>query len=291
MTPDGGGGGVLDLSSWVAKAPPDKKNFREAVHIILTAIGASTALRGNMILKGGMLMALRYDSSRFTRDADFSTAAKYTKGDEQKLLAELDAQLMMANAGSSYDTFCQIQRHSLMPPGPDKSFPTLALNIGYAPRSNARSLQRLLVGQSPTVVEIDYSYNEAVLDVDMLRLGDVEGLQVYSLINLMAEKFRSLLQQPVRNRHRRQDIYDLWLLLSEVQDWQLADREALRDCIVASAHSRGLRAELISLRDPRVIHMAAVGYLDLHAEIAGSLPEFDLIYHSVQNFYENLPWT
>jgi hypothetical protein len=191
MKPDGEG--ALDLLSWVAKAPPDKKNFREAVHIILAAIGASIALRDNMILKGGMLMALRYESSRFTRDADFSTVAKYAKGDEQKLLAELDAQLVMANAGSSYDTFCQIQRHSLMPPGPNKSFPTLALNIGYAARSNARSMQRLLAGQSPTVVEIDYSYNEAVLDVDVLRLGDVDGLQVYSLINLMAEKFRSLL--------------------------------------------------------------------------------------------------
>ncbi len=284
------GVGMLDLASWVAKAPADKKNFREAVHIILAAIGASTVLRGNMILKGGMLMALRYDSSRFTRDADFSTTAKYAKGDEQKLLEELGVQLDLANAVSSYDTFCQIQRHSLTPPGPNKSFPTLALNIGYASRSNTRALQRLLAGQSPTVVEIDYSYNEAVLHAEMLRLTDGDGLKVYSLVNLMAEKFRSLLQQPVRNRYRRQDVYDLWLLTSEVQDWTLADRQALRDCIVASAHSRGLRAERLSLRDPRVIHMAAVGYLDMQAEIDGPLPEFDAIYRSVQSFYENLPW-
>jgi predicted nucleotidyltransferase component of viral defense system len=284
------GVGVLDLAGWVAKAPADKKNFREAVHIILTAIGASTVLRGSMILKGGMLMALRYDSSRFTRDADFSTAAKYSKGDEHKLLEELGTQLVLSNAASSYDAFCQIQHHSLKPPGPDKSFPTLALNIGYAARSNARALQRLLAGQSPTVVEIDYSYNEAVLDVEMLRLAESDILQVYSLVNLMAEKFRSLLQQPVRNRHRRQDIYDLWLLMSEVQDWTSADRRALRDCIVASAQSRGLRAELMSLRDPRVIQMAAMGYRDMEAEIDGPLPEFDTIYLSVQKFYENLPW-
>ncbi len=30
---------TLDLASWVGKAPADKKNFREAVHIVLTAIG------------------------------------------------------------------------------------------------------------------------------------------------------------------------------------------------------------------------------------------------------------
>lgn len=285
------GVGMLDLASWVAKAPADKKNFREAVHIILTAIGASTVLRGNMILKGGMLMALRYDSSRFTRDADFSTAAKYAKGDELKLLEELANQLVLANAGSSYDTFCQIQSHSLMPPGPNKSFPTLALSIGYASKNNLRAFQRLLAGQSPAIVEIDYSYNEAVLDPEMLRLNEGDGLQVYSLVNLMAEKFRSLLQQPVRNRHRRQDVYDLWLLLSEVHDWAHADRQALRDCIVASTQSRGLRAEPLSLRDPRVTQMAAVGYLDMQAEIDGPLPAFDAIYRSVQNFYENLPWT
>jgi hypothetical protein len=230
-----------------------------------------------MILKGGMLMALRYESSRFTRDADFSTDAIYAKGDEQKLLEELGNQLVLANDGSSYDTFCKIQRHSLMPPGPDKSFPTLALNIGYAARSNSRAFQRLLAGQSSAVVEIDYSYNEAVLDAEMLRLNDGDGLKVYSLVNLMAEKFRSLLQQPVRNRCRRQDVYDLWLLLSEVQDWAPADRQALKEYIVASAQSRGLLAELNSLRDPRVIEMAAVGYLDMQAEIDGPLPEFDAI--------------
>ena len=49
---------TIDLAAWVKKAPSDKKNFREAVHIILTAIGASTALRTKMVMKGGMLMAL-----------------------------------------------------------------------------------------------------------------------------------------------------------------------------------------------------------------------------------------
>ena len=67
----------LDIPAWVAKASANKRNFREAVHIILTAIGQSTALRTKMIMKGGMLMALRYESSRFTKDADFSTRELY----------------------------------------------------------------------------------------------------------------------------------------------------------------------------------------------------------------------
>ena len=55
---------ALDLPSWVARAPDDKRHFREAVHIILSAIGTSRALRTKMDMKGGMLKAIRYGSSR-----------------------------------------------------------------------------------------------------------------------------------------------------------------------------------------------------------------------------------
>ncbi len=86
----------IDLVEWVSKASLDKKNFREAVHIILTAISKSTALRTKMIIKGGMLMALRYESSRFTKDADFSTHELYEIGNEKELIAELEVQLSLA---------------------------------------------------------------------------------------------------------------------------------------------------------------------------------------------------
>jgi predicted nucleotidyltransferase component of viral defense system len=281
---------TIDLAAWVEKAPPDKRNFREAVHIILTAIGTSTALRTKMVMKGGMLMALRYESSRFTKDADFSTKALYVSGDENELLTELDAQLALANAETNYDTMCVIQRSRLMPPGPEKTFPTLSLNIGYAARSNERALQRLLAKQSPNVVEIDHSYNEAVLDVEVLKLTDGDQLQVYSLVNLMAEKFRSLLQQPSRNRNRRQDVYDLSLLLAEVRDWTQAEKLNLRECLVASAESRDIQAQADSMRNPEIKLMAAKGYEDMHDEVDGPLPSFDEIYQAVQDFYESLPW-
>lgn len=37
------------------------------------------------------------------------------------------------------------------------------------------------------MVEIDYSYNEAVLDVEVLRLSDGQELQAYSHLNVIAE--------------------------------------------------------------------------------------------------------
>jgi hypothetical protein len=91
----------LDLPAWVKAAPSDKKNFREAVHIVLNAISTSAALRSKMVMKGGMLMAIRYGSSRFTKNTDFSTVDMYKSGDEKAILAELDKQLdaILAFAG------------------------------------------------------------------------------------------------------------------------------------------------------------------------------------------------
>lgn len=280
----------LDIAAWVAKATPDKKNFREAVHIILKAIGKSAALRTNMVMKGGMLMALRYESSRFTRDADFSTTAIYLEGDEKELLSELDKQLVLANTETNYDTMCIIQSSRLMPSGTEKTFPTLAMTIGYAAKSNKKAMERLLARQSTNVVEIDHCFNEAVLDVDLMELTDGDQLRVYSLTNLLAEKFRSLLQQPIRHRYRRQDVYDLWLLLVEVRNWTQGEMLSLKECLIASAASRGINVQHDSMQNAEIKRMAAKGYEDMRADVEGSLPPFDEIYQAVQDFYEKLPW-
>ena len=64
----------VDVSGWVEQADVPQRRFREAVHIILDAIGQSRSLQTKMVMKGGLLMAIRYASTRFTRDIDFSTA-------------------------------------------------------------------------------------------------------------------------------------------------------------------------------------------------------------------------
>ncbi|SDZ70541.1 Nucleotidyl transferase AbiEii toxin, Type IV TA system [Variovorax sp. YR266] len=280
----------IDLPQWVSQAPADKRNFREAVHIILTAIGTSTALRSKMIMKGGLLMAIRYDSGRFTKDVDFSTREKYAAGMEQELIDELDQQLEVANDALSYDTMCRRQRAEIRPARPDAQFPTLALNIGYAPRSKRNELDRLLNRQAPTIVEIDYSYNEAVYDVEILELGDGDQLRVYSFLNLMAEKLRSLLQQPIRRRNRRQDVYDLHLLVTQSKPLSDQERASLLILLQASCRAREIEPGIDSLADPKVREMAKQGYEELSPEIEGALPPFDVAYATVQAFYAALPW-
>jgi predicted nucleotidyltransferase component of viral defense system len=280
----------IDLSLWVSQAPADKRNFREAVHIILSAIGTSTALRSTMVMKGGLLLAIRYDSARFTKDVDFSTRDKYEPGMEQALLEELERQLDTANESLPYDTMCRVQRSEVRPARPEHRFQTLGLSVGYAPRSRRREMDRLLNKQAPTVVEIDYSYNEAVYDVEILELGDGDQLRAYSFLNLIAEKLRSLLQQPVRRRNRRQDVYDLHLLITESNPLDDAERASLLALFRASCRAREIEPDASSLADPVIREMAMKGYEDLAPEVAGALPSFDEAYARVLAFYAALPW-
>jgi len=59
------------IEEWVSSAPADRMVFRQAVHIVLSAIAGSEYLKPKMIMKGGMLLGIRYKSSRFTEDIDF----------------------------------------------------------------------------------------------------------------------------------------------------------------------------------------------------------------------------
>ncbi len=127
----------------------------------------------------------------------------------------------------------------------------------------------------------------------MLKLVDGAELQAYRLVNLTAEKYRSLLQQTIRNRNRnrRQDIYGLALPLNHVDHWTQPERAMLKSLIVASAQSKGIQVQADPMSDPRIMEMAAKGYGDMAAEVDVSLPVFDDIYQEVLQFYEELPWS
>ena len=73
---------TIDIARCVDAAPPALREFRQAIHLILAAIESDAELRRGMVMKGGILMALRYRSPRFTRDIDFSTRSTRGEFDE-----------------------------------------------------------------------------------------------------------------------------------------------------------------------------------------------------------------
>jgi len=49
--------------------------------------------------------------------------------------------------------------------------------------------------------------------IELVRLESRTRLHTYSLVDLVSEKLRAILQQASRNRTRRQDVYDIDFLV------------------------------------------------------------------------------
>lgn len=281
------------IDNWVENGPEDRKEFRQAVHIILQAISSSSYLKPKMIMKGGMLLGIRYQSSRFTEDIDFSTAEKLSDIDKDEFESELNEALQIAEDDLSYPIKCIVQTIAIQPKeGENATFPSFKLKIGYANRNNSSAMRRLDKGQSPKTVKIDYSFNEMTYKTDEIELEDEESVIAYGITDILAEKIRSIIQQPYRGRNRRQDIYDLHYLLSTIED--LTPEEKLNVLNTLFKKSKGrlpledINIETLDREDIKT--MSEHSYHLLAKEVQGELPGFNVAYSLVVDFYKSLPW-
>jgi predicted nucleotidyltransferase component of viral defense system len=283
----------LDLRAWVESASDvENSEFREAVHTILSAIASDVELKANMVLKGGILLAIRYQSHRFTKDIDLSTSNTL----KDKLTSEYFEEILNKNLKSTvelldYDLDCLVQSVKIQPKSPNPTYPSFKIKIGYAYKGSQKH-RKLIRGQSPTTISIDYSLNEAIPNIESLKISDGSGdeLLVYSITDLIAEKYRSLLQQVSRNRNRRQDVFDLYLILSKFRDLDSVETQKVLDALLIKARARGIEPVASSLDNPEVKRRAEAEYHTLEDEIEGELPDFDASFTIVSDFYRSLPW-
>lgn len=280
-----------DIAQWVDEARDSKgREFRQAVHTTLAAIAADRGLRASMVLKGGILLAVRYASHRFTRDIDFSTPqlleGQFTK---DAVVSALDSSLSKMVETLGYDLDCRVQSSRINPNNPEATFPSIKVTIGYAYKGTEKH-KRLLRSQSPDTVSIDYSFNELTPNIDILEIGGDEKLQVYSLTDVIAEKIRSLLQQVVRERNRRQDVYDLHFLLLLFSEIDQVEKKAILDSLIKKSASRGISVTKDSFDDPEIKSRARHEYESLRDEIEDDLPDFEESFGAVVDFYKGLPW-
>ncbi|WP_145475996.1 nucleotidyl transferase AbiEii/AbiGii toxin family protein [Yersinia similis] len=281
------------IEDWVKEAPQDRLVFRQAVHIVLSAIANSEYLKPKMIMKGGMLLGIRYKSSRFTEDIDFSTKMKLSEIDKGEFESELSDALAISSDQLSYGVVCAIQSASIQPKkGIEKAtFPSFNLKIGYARKNSKSELSRLERRECPNTIKIDYSFNELSYDIDDIALTDEEGVCVYGITDLIAEKIRSIIQQPYRNRTRRQDIYDLNYLLDKIS---LGDDELLTILHSLLGKSNGKIPDgdvnISTLDRDDIKERSKKDYLNLKDEVIGELPDFNSSYDRINDFYKSLPW-
>jgi predicted nucleotidyltransferase component of viral defense system len=280
-----------NIEKWVQAAELKDAPFRQAVHTVLLAISGNEVLQSSMIMKGGVLLALGYRSYRFTRDIDFSTPTTLEEFDQEDFKERLDESLAYAVERLEYGLDCRIQSIRQEPAGDGASFPTIKTTIGYAYKNNSRSHKRLQAGNSSDIIKIDYSLNEPVGSIDYFSLAD-GNIQVYDIVELVAEKFRALLQQGVRKRVRAQDLYDLYHVFEVARDdFSPEVKTKILKRLVVKAETRGLPLTHESMSNEEIIRRTREGYkVSLPSMIEGELQPFDEIYPAVEAFYRSLPW-
>ena len=164
-------------------------------------------------------------------------------------------------------------------------FPGWQIKIAYSVQNPYRSKQ------STNYYSIDVSFNEPTLYSEA-KLVFSEGGQIlgYSLIDIIAEKFRALLQLSYRKRERSQDVFDLYFLQERIA-FDDQSKEAILPTLIEKAKATGKLDNLHSkfLSNPDIKNRAKVNWNQI-ALTAGSVPEFETCFESVLSFYEGLPW-
>jgi predicted nucleotidyltransferase component of viral defense system len=280
----------IDVSEWVdrVRTDPVAHRQRQATELILNAVAMST-LCTKLYLKGGVLMGLAYDSPRQTADIDLTATFDLVESTLDEVREVLDRTLSRARVQLGYDLLlARVQKVVRHPRNkPDARFPALQITVGYAERGSAQA-KRLDEGRAASTIVIDVSFNEETHGLQVLELTGGQNLYAYSLIDLMAEKYRAMLQQVVRNRSRRQDTYDLHRLIS-TGALEGTDGDALLTALRAKCRSRDIEPTPDSLDDPEVRERAAREWNTMGLEL-GEVPPFDECYAAARAFYRELPW-
>lgn len=284
---------VLDFVAWIARAKRDPIALlaRQVTEVVIAVIAKSPTLKDKMVLKGGILMGLAHASPRQTTDIDFTTTMPAKDDVQGNLRQEMDERFAPVAAGLGY-TDLIIKTHSVRS-NPKKIFstataPSLKVKIAYAKRGTPQEAAMNRPGGTPPTLDMDISFNEPLVDVEKYQLSTGEIVLAYSLCELIAEKYRALLQQKIRNRYRRQDVYDLNLLITKLPDEKQLPLVIL-DSLKTKCDARSVPLSKESIRDKEVYDRAKREWNSLTLEI-GDLPDFSDTFDKISKYFEALPW-
>ncbi|MDE2722070.1 MAG: nucleotidyl transferase AbiEii/AbiGii toxin family protein [Gemmatimonadota bacterium] len=272
----------IDITTWVdSEIDPVRHRQRRATHILLAAI-AKIRPPYTLYLKGGLLLGLVHNNTRMTSDIDLTATFPPSDDIDAKIRKILDRALPEVAARLGYaGTVTTVHRISKSPrPNIEElRFPSLSIKIEHI--SN---------GRQRDYIQIDISFNEPdIVSVDIIDIGDNIEIYAYSLVDVIAEKYRALLQQSSRRRKgRRQDIYDIDFLLNRFA-FDDNKKDIVLEAILAKCRARDIDPDIDSIDNPEVERKAQDLWDSMKLE-TGSLPEFDDCFKKVRQFYKDLPW-
>jgi predicted nucleotidyltransferase component of viral defense system len=181
----------------------------------------------------------------------------------------------------------RVQRMEQQPPGPDRSFITFEGAIGYALPDDQRNRQLIEQERSSlATVPLDISLNEPICSVVDLDISGSNPLQVCRLEDIVAEKLRALLQQPLRNRYRPQDVLDICVAVRENSE---LDVNLTAEFLLEKAKARDVPVSRAAFHQEEIKSRASEGYSELSRTARNTFIEFEEAFATVLGFVDQLP--
>ena len=175
--------------------------------------------------------------------------------------------------------------HSIkaLPPGSFDTahFPAVKIKVVHTVRVADENVH-------PLYFDIDISFNEPLQQVRVLRIAEGRELYAYALVDLIAEKYRAVLQQIPRRRNRRQDIYDLHYLTAD-NEMGASRKCHILEVLRIKCRSRSIEPAPTSLTNPEIGKRSEAKWDSLTLEL-GQVPAFETCFEQVKALYERLPW-
>ena len=172
------------------------------------------------------------------------------------------------------------------PPAPESTFVTYALRIGYALPDQGPLIGRMARGlSSAQVIPVEVSLNEPICADQAADIRATNMLRVSTLEDIVAEKLRALLQQPLRNRGRRQDLLDIAVILGGNPH---LDHALVAAFLERKARARGVPVSRAAFRAPEIARRASQDYAALRETTRKTFVPFDQALRSLLDFIGTL---
>lgn len=277
------------IASWASRHSTSVTEARQrfAQYGILRAIATSRLLSTILVFKGGNALDFIWQPNRSTVDLDFSADMDALPDDfDDRTLRQLLDRALPTSGRQLGITFSV---HSVIrqPPGEGKTFVTFTAKIGYALEDDDRNRARI-EGNRPsmTVIPIEISLNEPICAATHVPIDATHQLRVSTLEDIVAEKLRALLQQPLRNRTRRQDLLDIAVIL---QSGTSLDRGSVAVFLIEKARAQNVPVSRSAFRNPEIARRAAEDYSALANTTRTKYVPFDAALRTLLALTDDLP--
>lgn len=201
---------LAEIDPWRARAGVslDEARKRFMQYVVLESIAAS-AIGPRLAFKGGNALRFVFMNVRATIDLDFTAESDFPDNE-----AEIRALITQAvDAGARrFGVVMRLSSSKRHPPAGAGTMPTWEVRVAWQlPGDRHFEDLHVFPGRIATTIEVEISLNDVICETQSAALDPERRVQVRVCVleDIIAEKLRSLLQQKVRRRHRKQDLYDI----------------------------------------------------------------------------------